>query len=227
MARRRLRRWAERLGGPLLLAVLLAQATDAGSAECEDRPQLELVTATQNRSLDAATAVIRLSGPLAPPMADELDRLRPMLAAYDRLIVDLDSPGGALAYAEELAGALRDLRRDATVNTLVRNGARCLSACVLLFMQGEKRVAGGSSAWLFHGVCRAFADLPLPRETERFIAALGAAGATAEFAETLRAYLPSPGELWLSGYELYAVHHAGIITDLLDAWQPLGPSLPD
>ena len=77
--------------------------------------------------------------------------------------------------------------------------------------------------WLFHGVCHAFAELPLPQETEYFLTLLADAGVSREFLSVLERQISRPGEFWASGYELYHVYQAGIVTKLLDPWRPLTP----
>jgi hypothetical protein len=184
---------------------------------------IELLTAKENPSLGAGTLVVIARGPIAPPLLEELNRLDDEIRAHERLILDLDSPGGELSYAESVAASLQSIRADVDLTTYVRNGSRCLSSCVLAFLQGEERIAGGASAWLFHGVCHAFADLPLPRETKRFVSLMAGAGVSQEFLSLLESHITAPGEFWVSGYELYNVYRAGIITELLDPWRPMNP----
>jgi hypothetical protein len=38
-----------------------------------------------------------------------------------------------------------------------------------------------------------------------------------------KGYLTSPGEYWLSGYELFNAPGANVITFLIDSWHPLPP----
>ena len=158
-------------------------------------------------------------------MAEELLRLSNEIKAYDTLILDLDSSGGQLAYAEEFVTALRLIRAGANLKTYVRHGSKCLSACVLVFLQGDERIAGGASSWLFHAACPAHSDLVLPKETMRFIDLMAASGVSEPFLSllVLNGYMSKPGEFWLSGYELFNVHNANIITKLLDPWRPQRP----
>ena len=128
--------------------------------------------------------------------------------------------------AQSVAASLQSIRADVDLTTYVRNGSRCLSSCVLAFLQGDERIAGGASAWLFHGVCHAFANLPLPRETKRFVSLMAGARVSQEFLSLLESHITAPGEFWVSGYELYNVYRAGIITELLDPWRPIPSSPP-
>lgn len=208
--------------GLLLAGAGGAAAEHATSSDC-DATSIRFLTARENASLDERTLVIVARGPIAPPMVEELERRRGDIGSYGRVILDLDSPGGELGYAERLVTFLQSIRGAVELTTYVRHGSRCLSSCVLAFLQGEERVAGGASAWLFHGVCHAFAELPLPKETERFLALLAEAGVSKEFVALLESRIGAPGEFWASGYELDRVYKANIITRLIDPWRPTSP----
>jgi hypothetical protein len=210
---------------------MCACATSAGSlhatAECEDST-IKLLTTQENPSLDASTAVIVASGPITTSMTEDLLRLSERVKPFDTLILDLDSPGGRLDHAEELVAALQSIRDNAKLKTYVRHGSHCLSACALVFQRGDERIAGGASVWLFHAACPAFSRLPMKNETQRFIDLMIAGGASKEFLSSLvdKGYLSLPGEFWTSGYELFHVYKANIITTLLDPWRPIRPELP-
>jgi hypothetical protein len=191
---------------------------------------VEVLTEADNPTIAADMLVVRLTGPMVPPMA------RDLAAAWQasgdgrrRLLLDLDSPGGSLGEAEAIISALAAIRAEARIDTLVRHGALCASACIAVFVQGEDRAAGGASAWLFHGACRDPAsNVPSLALTERYLAILRAAGVDDRFLCDLVAegYVTTPGQLWLSGYELVHVHDAGIITRLLEPWRAEPPRDP-
>ena len=191
---------------------------------------LEIVTSAENPTVAADTVVLRLTGKIEPPMAEELAALWPDLAQrYQRMLIDLDSPGGSLIETEALVSIIAGIRRTARVDTLVRHGALCASACVAIFVQGEDRVAGGASVWLFHGACHETgSNVPSIALTERYLDILREAGVAQSFLCTLAAegYVTTPGNLWLSGYELYNVYKANVITRFLEPWQPEAPQLP-
>ncbi len=133
-----------------------------------------------------------------------------------------------LAEAEALIEVIAAIRETAGVNTLVRHDATCASACIALFVQGTKRHAGGSSTWMFHGVCRDRSNVPSLTQTDRFLDMLREAGVAPQFLRLLveKGYVTTPGRLWTSGYELVHVFHAQIITDLLPSWRPERPRAP-
>jgi hypothetical protein len=121
------------------------------------------------------------------------------------------------------------IRKTAQVDTLVRHGALCASACVAIFVQGEDRAAGGASVWLFHGACADPAgNVPSIALTQRFLGILREAGVAESFLCTLASegYVTTPGNFWLSGYELHHVYKANVITRLLDPWRPKTPLPP-
>jgi len=189
-----------------------------------------MLTSAGNPTIAADTVVLRLTGKIEPPMARELAAMWPDRAPqHRRLLIDLDSPGGSLAETEALVSAIAGIRAEGRVDTLVRHGALCASACVAIFVQGEDRAAGGASVWLFHGACRdPGSNVPSIALTERYLDILREAGVTESFLCTLagEGYVTTPGKFWLSGYELYHVHNANVITRLLDPWRPETPTLP-
>jgi hypothetical protein len=215
-------------GGPRALPCAAALWLVA-SLTVEAEGGFEVLTAKDNETIAEGTVVLRLAGKIEPPLANELTEiwsgLRPQ---YTRLLLDLDSPGGSLSETEEIVAAIADIRRDARVDTLVRHGATCASACVALFVQGEQRSAGGASVWLFHGACYDHTNVPSVSLTDRYLDILREAGVSEAFLCSLAAegYVTTPGKLWLSGYELFHVHEAGIITHLLEPWRAEPPFAP-
>ena len=172
---------------------------------------------------------LRYTGPLQAPFADRLKTI--LLAApqkYDHVILELDSDGGSLEYVKELVGVLKEVRKRMDFTTRVTEGSLCASGCIPLFLQGERRIASGSSIWVFHGARGAFTNLPDPSSTDEYLNLLSEAGMTNEFRSMLAAdnRIYKPGNFILSGYELFAVQKAGIITEILPTWRDETPVLP-
>lgn len=172
---------------------------------------------------------LRYTGPLKPNLAAQLRAL--LLETpqrFNHVVLELDSDGGDLAHVEEVVRILQDARLHMQITTRVMEGSLCASGCIPLFMQGNIRKASGASIWVFHGAQRATSGLPDVAATDRYLDLLGAAGMSPAF----RAYLTAdnriyrPGSLILSGHELFAVHRAGIITELLPAWREQPPPAP-
>lgn len=209
-----------------LLRRCLAAAALALSPQGAASAEFTVLTAADNTTIPAELMVVRLTGDITTGAAAELSRAWSSRdAGIARLLLDLDSVGGELAETERIIALVQDLRQAARVDTLVRHGATCASACVAIFAQGERRSAGGASAWVFHGVCPAGSSLPSFAATCRGLDLLRAAGVSEDFLQMLLhgGFLTRPGALWLSGYELHHIHEAGLITRLLDSWQPDHP----
>ena len=165
---------------------------------------------------------LRYTGPLSASLAGELRSL--LLTGpkrYDHVVLELDSDGGNLEDVKEIVAVLQEVRSRMQLTTRVTEGSLCASGCIPIFMQGAIRKASGSSIWVFHGARGAFTNLPDPAATDEYLALLSAAGMRQGFRAMLEAdhriYLP--GRFILSGYELFAVHDAGIITGLLPVWR--------
>ena len=164
----------------------------------------------------------RYTGPLRAPLTTQLEHI--LLAQpqkYQHIILELDSDGGDLAYVEELVAVLKKVRKSAELTTRVTEGSLCASGCIPIFMQGQRRIASGSSIWVFHGARGAFTNLPNPAATDEYLDILSEAGMTTEFRSLLeldeRIY--KPGSFIFSGHELFDTDKAGIITQLLPTWR--------
>lgn len=189
----------------------------------------EVLTTRENGTIPSGTVVLRLTGKIDPPLASDLAGLWTNLRLhYDRVLLDLDSPGGSLSETEALVETIAVIRKDARVDTLVRHGAMCASACVAVFVQGEDRAAGGASVWIFHGAYYEGTNVPSLALTDRYLDILRSAGVTEVFLSCLlsEGYVGSAGKFWLSGYELFHAYNANVITRLLEPWRPEPPYLP-
>lgn len=218
--RRRAARIASSLRGTVLAAALALSPHAAAGAD------LAVLTSADNATIPPELMVVRLTGEITAGTAEDLRRAWSSRGAgIGRLLLDLESVGGELAETERIIAFIEGLRPSARVDTLVRHGARCASACVGIFAHGERRSAGGASVWVFHGVCPAGSNMPSFAATCRGLDLLRRAGVSEAFLQMLlrEGYLSRPGALWLSGYELFHIHDAGLITRLLEPWQPDHP----
>lgn len=215
-------RWIIGTAAALLAATAGAAPDPAGG---ETRPLVGFTVA----ETAPGEATITYAGPIDFPMAENLaDIWARIRGGSTSVLLDLDSVGGELTHAEKVISVLADIREDARLRTRVRQGNRCLSACVLVFVQGERRLAGGATAWMFHGPCPLYTNSPAAEPTQRYVTLLAERGVSAGFLclMTRNSYLESPGKFWASGYELVHVYDAGIITDLSEPWEPEAPSPP-
>ena len=60
--------------------------------------------------------------------------------------VVLDSPGGYVLPASKMARLIRKNK----INTVVRSGGACFSACVLVFQSGINRIASRNAVFMLH-----------------------------------------------------------------------------
>lgn len=67
-----------------------------------------------------------------------------------RFILVLDSPGGALHEGGEVIEVLQKIKTTHQLHTFVGPNSNCLSMCVPIYLQGQKRLAAPESRWMFH-----------------------------------------------------------------------------
>lgn len=68
----------------------------------------------------------------------------------DRIIIDLNSPGGSLGEGRDVIDVISRMKRTHIVETRVGPRRSCLSMCVPIYLQGDVRTAAASSQWMFH-----------------------------------------------------------------------------
>lgn len=85
--------------------------------------------------------------PMARRFAEAFDEWR---GEGDRIILDLHSPGGAIAEGEQVIRVIERMKRTHIVDTRVRRGYKCYSMCVPIFLHGERRIAGETARFMFH-----------------------------------------------------------------------------
>lgn len=93
----------------------------------------------------------KIEGPMAACIMSAFAKVQSTPTVW-RVSLALDSPGGNLPTAEEAVAALKSIRKTHQLSTIVWRGATCGSACVLVFLAGERRYGALSSIWLFHEV---------------------------------------------------------------------------
>lgn len=209
-----------RLATALLVAASVPPMHHCTPARSAD---IETFTTASNATIAPDMMVVRLSGEITPGTAQALAQaLSRRTETIDRLLIDLESSGGDLQETERLVALLREVRQGAAIDTLVRQGAMCASACIAIFAQGERRSAGGASIWVFHGARFPGSGVPSIALTCRYLDLLREAGVNEAFLRLLvrQGYVVKPGALWVSGYELFHAYNAGLITRLLEPWVP-------
>lgn len=196
----------------LLGGLLLGPA----AASAEDEPCERSMTAI--RTLSAVLTLYwrgKVTTGMAPCLRLEFEATK---ATVDTVSLDLDSPGGTLQGAEAVVALLKDIRKTHRLKTVVSPGSKCGSACVPVFLAGERRYGALSSVWLFHevGVRKGVSGrLATDRtKTERaledyFITA----GVNEAWLDRLRPLIQH-ADYWQTGQNLWD-SGSGIITDVI------------
>ncbi len=97
------------------------------------------------------TLVLEWHHEIKLPMAKLIaDAFAANKAKVKRFIIDLDSPGGSLDEGSAVIAAIDAIKKTREVDTRVTAGHDCLSMCVPIFLQGQRRMASATSHWLFH-----------------------------------------------------------------------------
>lgn len=212
-------------------AFAMALTLAVGAASAAERVRKFSVFRPSGEGAGLAAGHLRLtySGPIIAPFAEQLAALwQAEGEAYSQVELEIDSSGGSLSHAVKVIAVLREIRRTARLVTVVTPGSMCASACVPVYMQGEVRRASTATGWMFHGACGSYTNVPSPVPTRLYASLLAEAGLDAGFLCELedKGYLSKPGAYWVSGYELYHLHAAGVITEISGGWQPAEPVVP-
>jgi hypothetical protein len=70
------------------------------------------------------------------------------------VLLTLDSPGGYIPMMERTISVLRKVRKTHRLDTMVHRGKTCGSACIPVFLAGQRRRGALVSSWVFHEVGR-------------------------------------------------------------------------
>jgi ATP-dependent protease ClpP protease subunit len=223
-------RAAKRVSFAGILIAALTMAGVTGHAQPADlHPGLEVFTNDRQPRIAEDAIGLRFTGAITAPLARDLEQLLLGLPQiYNHVVLELDSGGGELTYVTKVVDVLRKVKARTEFTTRVLGGGKCASGCIALFMQGSKRKASGASVWVFHGACSQNSNVPSPDATQAYLEILRRSGVRDSFLCRLtdNGYVTQPGNLFLSGYELFHHTDSGIITELLPAWQPENPVFP-
>lgn len=140
----------------------------------------------------------------------------------ERIVIELSSPGGALAEGHAVIDVIAAMKRTHEIDTRVRARDICLSMCVPIFLQGEDRIAAPTAHFMFHQPTAVdfFTEEVVDRpdferrmDGERFYDRyLIASGVNPVWGETLKAEWDGK-DVWKTGKELFE-EDAGIVTAL-------------
>jgi len=127
-----------------LFALLALFAWKSGRRVYEEGPELDILE-------ENGAVVLRWAHAVEAPMADRFEKA---FAAWtgrtDHFIIELDSPGGALAEGRLVIDAIEDARRTMRIDTYVASGDECASMCVPIYLAGESRIAARDAQFMFH-----------------------------------------------------------------------------
>jgi hypothetical protein len=139
-----------------------------------------------------------------------------------KVSLSLDSPGGDFQTMEEVVATLKRIRKTHELNTIVWRGATCASACIPVFLAGQRRYGALASIWLFHEVGEREKSRPLTTNrvtTERmFQDYFLAAGVSEAWLNRLRPLIQN-ADYWQTGQNLWD-DKSGIFTHKIDNLDP-------
>jgi len=130
----------------LALSLLLVSFAHAGSAPIQVNVG-EYTTKDKEAytTIEISGAFLEKSG---ERVAEEIQK-----ATHPNIILDLASPGGRTKESDKIILAMDEAKAQGKkLITLVSNGHSCESACTLVYMNGDRRIAGAAGVFMFHAV---------------------------------------------------------------------------
>ncbi len=95
--------------------------------------------------------VLSWSSEIAAPMSRRFEEAYTEYGdSASMFIIELNSPGGAIAEGKRVVQLLDRMTRTHDVETRVGRGGYCLSMCVPIFLKGETRIAAADARFMFH-----------------------------------------------------------------------------
>lgn len=150
--------------------------------------------------------IILLKGLIRAPLSEEFQKLIKEVNPKNEIELRLDSVGGSIYETKKLIDILDELKNnDMKLTTRVDQGSMCASSCVPLFVQGQKRLAGNASSFMFHGVALyAVTNIPGEKDTKIMIDTYLKAGISKKWIQKhidMQVW-SSANETWYNGKEL-------------------------
>src|SRR5262249_16774506 len=135
-----------------------------------------------------------------------------------RVVLFLDSAGGQVEEGDRVIHILNGIKPTHRLITAVLDGNLCASMCIPIFLQGENRLAGRTSQWIFHEAARQGANgREQMQETLRlFDKYYVPAGVSADWIKSIVPIIKR-AQLWQSGSDLIKTN-TGIVTHPLEKW---------
>ena len=202
------------LAVPIAMTAVALVVANAASAE-------EAIGASSSLEFNDkdGTLNIEWSGPIVPGMADYL---RSTFATYGaelhRVILFLDSAGGRVEEGDHVIHVLDELKTTHRLVTVVEDDKLCASMCIPIFLQGDDRLAGRTSGWIFHeaaapGAVKKERKQQTLQLLDRYYAPAGVS------ADWIKRIIPiiERANLWQSGGDLIEAN-TGIVVHPLETW---------
>jgi len=76
----------------------------------------------------------------------------------EHFLLQLNSPGGSVREGGDVVELLQRIKRTHTLDTYVASREICMSMCVPIFLQGNKRIAAPDARFMFHEPKRFYDD---------------------------------------------------------------------
>lgn len=150
--------------------------------------------------------IVLLEGLIRAPLAEKFQKLITETDLKKEIELRFDSVGGSIYETKKLINILNELKENNTgLTTRVDQGSMCASSCVPLFVQGQKRLAGNASSFMFHGVALyAVTNVPGENDTKIMIESYRKAGIAEKWIQEQidMQVWSSPNETWYNGKEL-------------------------
>ncbi len=97
------------------------------------------------------TVILSWSSPVSAPMARRFEEAyRQYGDDVSTFVIELNSPGGAVAEGKRVVQLLDRMARTHQLETRVGAGDDCFSMCVPIFLTGETRTAAANARFMFH-----------------------------------------------------------------------------
>jgi hypothetical protein len=134
--------------GVLWLGALTISPQASAQASCAQ-------SLAASNSVHAEMLWLSWNGSITDPMSEcILGEFEKAKANTKRVLLNLNSRGGDLRGAEQTITVLRKIRQTHYFETEVSPGGVCASACIPVFLAGERRWGALTSSWGFHEVGR-------------------------------------------------------------------------
>jgi uncharacterized protein (UPF0335 family) len=209
----------------MALVGAISVATAHAGDPCGDG---KLMASTKLRS---ETLYLEWIGRIRNQMAEKIEtEFKKVKGQTKDVVLNLSSCGGDVRELERVAAVLRRIKETHRLATMVDRGAICGSACVPVFLQGQRRWAAFTSSWFFHETTSSTGEENSNVTVDRaktealFQDYYLAAGVSESWLNRLRVRIQH-ANYWQTGENLWS-DKSGIITDPIDNLETRGTEEP-